>query len=231
MNVALVIPALNESECLQALLPLVPASVQTIVVDNGSDDDTYAVALRLGAVCVWEPTRGYGTAVQAGLRHLASAPPDVVAIMDADLSHLPSELDALLAPLQEDRADMVLADRTALAQRGALTWPQRLGNVLATRLIAWHTGHHYRDMGPFRALHWDALLRLELRDPTWGWNVEMQMRAAQHQLRIEEISLPYRPRAGGVSKISGTLIGSIRAGVRILLSTHRYRETQHASHP
>ena len=231
MKTALVIPALNESECLRVLLPLVPADVRAVVVDNGSTDDTFTIATSLGAECVWEPTRGYGTAVRRGLTHLTPAPPDIVAIMDADLSHSPRQLEALLEPLLSDRADMVLADRTGLAEPGALTVPQRLGNALATRLIAWHTGYRYRDMGPFRALRWDALQRLQLQDPTWGWNVEMQMRAAQHRLRIEEISLPYRPRAAGVSKISGTLIGSVRAGARILHSTHRYRETTHASHP
>lgn len=221
MRVAVVIPALNEAAALPHLLPRIAAD-RVVVVDNGSTDGTSEVAARLGAEVVGEPERGYGAAVLAGMRHLADDPPDVLVILDADLAHDPEDLALLVDPIARDRADLVLADRSATAEPGALTPPQRFGNALAVALIALRTGARTRDLGPFRAIRWRSLESLGMRDRTWGWNVEMQLKAVQHGLRIREIPLPCRARAHGRSKISGSLVGSVRAGARILWAVHHY---------
>ncbi|MBW2255481.1 MAG: glycosyltransferase, partial [Deltaproteobacteria bacterium] len=148
--------------------------------------------------------------------------PDILVILDADHADRPDLLDRLVNPIVEDRADLVLSDRSRTAEPGALTSTQRHGNWLATRLIRLVSGHRYRDMGPFRAIRWTSLQDLEMEDPTWGWNVEMQIKAVRHELRILEIPMPYRPRAAGRSKISGTLGGTVRAGSRILWAVGRY---------
>lgn len=229
MRVAVLIPALNEADSLPSvwadLAPLRAAGEidRVVVVDNGSTDDTAAVARALGAEVVYAPRRGYGTAVQAGLNHVRADPPGVVVILDADHADPIERLPELVAPIRSGAADLVMTDRTRTAEPGALTGVQRFGNRLATTLIHLTTGHRYRDMGPFRAIRFEALERLGLEDPTWGWNVEMQMKAVHHGLKVLELPLPYRARARGRSKISGSLQGAARAGVRILWAVHRYR--------
>ncbi len=214
MSLPLVLAALEQNE------PNV-RKLDCVVVDNGSTDDTAEVAQKLGARVVYEPRRGYGSACLAGLAHCRDAPPDTVVFLDADFSDHPEEISTLLAPITEDRADLVIGDRTRLAEPGSLMPQQRFGNALATGLIALRTGHRYRDMGPFRAIRWSALQSLRMSDPSWGWNVEMQMRAVQNGLRVLEVPVRYRPRIGQ-SKISGTLRGSIRAGGKILWAVWRY---------
>lgn len=222
MRVAVVIPALDEAEALTHLLPRVRAD-RVVVADNGSTDATAVVAARLGAEVATEPRRGYGSAVLAGIRHLEDDHPDVLAVLDADLAHDPEDLPLLVDPIARDRADLVLADRSHTAEPGALTPAQRFGNAFAVHRIARASGHRYRDMGPFRAIRWRSLVSLGMCDPTWGWNVEMQLKAVHHGLRILEIPLPCHARAHGRSKISGTLMGSARAGIRILQAVRRYR--------
>ncbi len=194
-----------------------------MVVDNGSGDATARVAREAGAQVLQEPRRGYGRACLRGLAHLAAAPPDAVVFLDADHADDPAGIGKLVAPILAGRADLVIGERTTLGDPGALTPVQRFGNALATTLIAGLTGHRYRDMGPFRALRWEALERLEMSDPTWGWNVEMQLKAVRRGLRVLEVPVPYRPRRAGRSKISGTLVGSARAGARILWAVWAYR--------
>jgi len=223
MNVAVIIPALNEAGSLPAVLADIPDHVRVIVVDNGSEDPTAEVARLGGAEVLSEPRRGYGTAVLTGIQHLSSDPPDILVILDGDHADDPTRLPDLVSPIAGGRADLVQIDRTLTAQAHALTSVQRFGNTLATTLIHLTTGHRYRDMGPFRAIRWSSLVALEMEDPTWGWNVEMQMKAVHHGLRILEIPLPYRTRRAGRSKISGSLAGSARAGVRILQAVAKYR--------
>lgn len=223
MRVAVVIPTLNEAGSIAAVIGDLPPVYRIIVADNGSTDGTPDLARAAGAVVIFEPKRGYGSAVQAGLRALAADPPDVVVILDADHADRPDLLDRLLEPIREDRADFVLADRTRTAEPGALTFPQRFGNRLATSLIRVSTGHRYRDMGPFRAIRWGSLVGLGMEDPTWGWNVEMQTKAVFAGLRVLEVEMPYRPRQAGHSKISGSVRGTVRAGVRIVWAVWRYR--------
>ena len=223
MRVAVVMPVLDEQDNLPLVIPRIVGADRVVAVDNGSSDDSPRVAAALGAEVIAEPRRGYGSAIQAGMAHLASDPPDVMVVLDADGTDDPSLLPRLLAPIAADTADFVLTDRSRTADRGALTPVQRFGNAFACALMARSTGHSYRDMGPFRAIRWSSLMALRMEDPTWGWNVEMQMKAVHHGLRIEEIPLPYKARAHGRSKISGTLQGVLRAGSRILWAVHRYR--------
>ena len=225
MRVAVVIPALNEEEALPGVLAdldrLRPGRV--IVVDNGSDDRTPEIALEAGVELVVETRRGYGSACLAGFAHLEETPPDIVVILDADGSDHVDDLPLLLRPILKGEADMVLGERVSLAERGALMPNQRFGNLLATRLIRRWTGWTYKDMGPFRAIRWDALQAMHMTDPAYGWNVEMQMKAVQAGLRIDEVPVRYRPRGGGRSKISGTIRGTIKAGIGILRATWRYK--------
>lgn len=218
----MIIPALNEEGSLPAVLAELPA-VRVVVVDNGSEDRTSQVAASHGAEVLFEPRRGYGTAVLTGMAHLRADPPEVLVILDADHADDPGRLLDLVRPIFQDRADLVQIDRTLTAEPGALTPVQRFGNGLATFLIARVTGRTYRDMGPFRAIRWSSLEALAMEDPTWGWNVEMQMKAVKAGLRTLEIPLPYRRRVIGESKISGSLQGAARAGVRILAAVVRYR--------
>jgi len=219
----LIIPARNEQATIAQLLKSLPESSfrHIILVDNGSTDQTARIAAEQGARVVTEPRPGYGNACLAGVRAIAldeSPPPRAVAFLDADLADDPQQLPGLIAPILADQADLVIGCRSILAQRGALHPHQRLGNALACSLIRLTTGVAYRDLGPMRVIRWRSLRRLRMRDRTWGWTVEMQFKAARLGMRIRQIDVPYRRRQGGVSKISGNLITSLRAGVRIIVT-------------
>lgn len=224
MRVAVVIPALDEEDSLPLVLRDLPPVWKVVVCDNGSRDRTAEVARAGGAVVVPAPRRGYGSAVLAGIGHLAADPPDVLVILDADHADHAELLHALVDPIVAGVNDLVIADRSRTALPGALTPQQIAGNRLATFLMRVVSGHRYADMGPFRAIRWTSLVALRMEDPTWGWNVEMQLKAVRRGLRIAEVPLPYRPRAAGRSKISGSLRGTVRAGSRILWAVRRYRK-------
>ena len=147
---------------------------------------------------------------------------DVVVIMDGDHSFEPAQMTRLVTPILEGQADMVLGDRTMSAEPGALTLPQRLGNEVATRMIHLISGHEYRDMGPFRAIRTDRLLALEMQDPNYGWNVEMQLKALKNGLRVLEVPVDCRSRVAGQSKISGSLRAAAKCGAKMMLATVRY---------
>jgi len=213
-----VIPALNEASSIGRVLDLLPRPLvrRAVVSDNGSTDGTAAVAREHGALVVSEPERGYGAACLRGLQALEREPPDIVLFLDGDLSDDPSEAGALVEPIRAGRADLVIGSRTRGAREpGALTPQARFGNWLATRLIRSLYGVRYTDLGPFRAIRWDALRTLGMRDRAFGWTVEMQVKAARRGIRAEETPVRYRRRIGR-SKISGTVSGSVRAGVAIL---------------
>ncbi|MEE9403277.1 MAG: glycosyltransferase family 2 protein [Algisphaera sp.] len=218
----LIIPAYNEAENLPALAAAL-APLQTsktirrvILVNNGSTDTTAQLAREAGFDVVDEPQRGYGNACLAGLAFAANNPPSAIGFFDADLADDPNQLPTLIKPLANDTADLVLGQRRALAQKGALEPHQAFGNWLACTLLRMSTGHRYRDLGPMRVIHWQHLQTLNMVDRTWGWTVEMQYKAARQGLRIQQIDVPYRKRHAGKSKISGSLIGSARAGIKII---------------
>jgi glycosyltransferase involved in cell wall biosynthesis len=219
----LVIPALDERPSIDALFAALAPQREGIVrhvvlADNGSRDGTPEAAAGHGAVVVHEPQRGYGAACLRALAWIGEqeTPPDVVAFLDADLADDPASLPDLLAPIGRGDADLVIGSRVRAAERGALSAVQRAGNGLACTMMAVLGGRRYTDLGPFRVVTWDALTRLRMADRTWGWTVEMQMKAALLDLRTAEVDVPYRRRHAGRSKISGTVRGVVTAGSKII---------------
>ncbi len=233
MRYGLIIPALNEASSIGNLLAAMPRYLfdQILVVDNGSTDSTAEVARAAGAEVIREPRRGYGRACWTGLTALRQEV-SAVAFIDADLSDDPADLEQLLSVLESGGWDLVIGSRLlGGADPGSLTWLQRFGNWLSTLLIRWVWGVKFTDLGPLRVIRRQSLDRLALRDRDFGWTVEMQARAAQLRLRVTEIPVRYRRRRSGQSKISGTLRGSLRAGVKILWTIYgcwrRGREIKH----
>ncbi len=222
-GVVVVIPALNEEASIGLVVSALPPVGAILVVDNGSTDGTAEQARAAGATVLMERRRGYGNACQAGIREAFALKADVVVILDADNADDPSLIGQLVDPILLGELDFVLSDRTRSADTGALLPHQRYGNRLATRLMKVSTGHRYADMGPFRAIRAHALQALDMQDPNYGWNVEMQMKAVQHGLRIREVSMPYRQRIGQ-SKISGTVQGTVKAGAKIIWSVGQFHK-------
>ncbi len=218
--VDLIIPARNEQENIAALIAALPIDRlrHVVLVNNGSTDDTAQRAREGGLTVVDEPRRGYGAACLAGLAWIASRSkePDIIAFVDADLADDPGRVPQLCEPITRCQMDLVIGARRALAEPGSLTVVQHLGNALACGLIRLITGRRYTDLGPMRAIRWSSLQALGMTDQTWGWTVEMQFKAAMGRLRVLEINTPYRRRHAGCSKISGTVVGSIHAGWKIL---------------
>lgn len=221
----IIIPVLNEATALAVMLPALPHVLRagTIVVDNGSTDGSAAVAQACGARVVTEMRRGYGSACLAGIAALQDADDDdIVTFMDGDASDDANDLPKLLWPILNHTADLVIGSRVlGTRARGALGPHARLGNWMATSWIFRKTGVRFTDLGPLRAIRWSALRSLGMRDPDFGWTVEMQLKAVQHKLRIMEVPVRYHKRIGR-SKISGTLVGSVRAGYAILRTIARH---------
>ena len=226
-SIDVVIPALNEEVSLPLVLAALPHPIlrRIVVADNGSQDGTARVARAGGATVVPAARRGYGSACLAGLDHLRqSGPPDVVVFIDADYSDHPEELPGLVAPILAGTADLVIGSRVlGRRERGALLPQARAGNLVACLLIRLLYGHRYTDLGPFRAARWQALERLGMADPDFGWTAEMQVKALRRGLRVVEVPVSYRRRVGR-SKISGTLGGTLRAGHKILWTVLRYAQ-------
>lgn len=219
-KVVVIIPALDEEDSIGRVLADIPrdAVSDVIVVDNGSSDETAKVAARGGAAVAREERRGYGYACLRGMDYIKnlSYPPDIVVFLDGDYSDDPSEMKRLLLPVTEGGCDLVIGSRTlGERQRGALLPQQVVGNRVATTLVRWLYGVSFTDLGPFRAIRYEKLLSLGMRDGTFGWTVEMQVKAARAGLRCAEVPVSYRKRIG-VSKITGTVSGSLGAAFTIL---------------
>ncbi len=224
----MLIPAHNEARSIGLVLGEIPAGLvqEVVVVDNASTDNTAAAAHAAGATVIAEPRPGYGRACLAGLAYYAAQPagrtPEIIVFLDGDHSDFPEEMPALLAPILNGAAEMVIGSR-ALGQRerGALLPQQRFGNWLASRLLRLRYGGTHTDLGPFRAIQAEALVRLGMVDTNYGWTVEMQVKAARLGLRVAEVPVRYRRRIG-VSKVSGTVRGTLGAGYKILWTIFKY---------
>ncbi|MEJ2584168.1 MAG: glycosyltransferase family 2 protein [Robiginitalea sp.] len=218
-KIALIIPAFNEEKSIGQVLSEVPADVaEIVVVDNNSSDRTAAVARESGATVLHEPQKGYGHACLKGINYLAekSKTPDIIVFMDGDYSDYPEELPKVVAPILDRGMDLVIgARRKELREEGSMTPQQVFGNWLATTLMRVLFGAKFTDLGPFRAITYEALMGMDMEDKTYGWTVEMQLKALRQKLAYTEVPVRYKKRIG-VSKVSGTIKGSIFAGVKIL---------------
>jgi glycosyltransferase involved in cell wall biosynthesis len=221
--VSVIIAALNEEEAIGKVVKEVPRHIadEIIVVDNGSTDRTAEVAEAAGAGIVTEPRRGYGRAFRAGL-NVISPESQIIVFLDGDGSDYPEMMDRLVNPIIEGTHDFVVGSRTrGQREAGSMNWHQVFAGYMVGFFLRLLYGVRSTDMGPFRAIRREALERLNVREETYGWPLEMQMRAARAHLRILEVPVDYRRRAGGRSKIAGTIRGSFLAAARILSTLAR----------
>lgn len=221
--VSVIIAALNEEDAIAGVINAVPRNVadEIVVVDNGSRDRTAEIAAAAGARVVKEAVPGYGRAYRAGLRAM-SPRCEIVVFLDGDGSDCPEQMDRLVTPIVEDRSDFVIGSRTrGQREPGSMNFHQVFAGYMIGFFLRVLYGVHSTDMGPFRAIRRETLERLKLREETYGWPLEMQMRAARARVRTMEVPVDYRRRAGGRSKIAGTVRGSILAATRIVVTFAR----------
>ena len=219
-KIGVIIPAFNEEQSIGLVINAIPEEVSKIVVvgNNGSTDQTAAVARKAGAVVVDESRKGYGNACLAGMAYLNTleTPPEIVVFLDGDFSDYPGEMTNLIRPIAENDVDLVIGSRVlGNRENGALLAHQRFGNWLAVSMLKWLYGYRFTDLGPFRAIRYDRLMQLDMQDRNFGWTVEMQVKAAKHGLKCTEVPVSYRKRVG-TSKVSGTIKGSVMAGYKII---------------
>jgi len=221
--VSVIIAALNEEEAIASVINSVPRNVadEILVVDNGSKDLTAEIAKAAGARIITEPIPGYGRAFRAGLRSISSES-EIVVFLDGDGSDCPEMMDRLVTPIVENKCDFVIGSRTrGKREAGSMVVHQVIAGYMIGCLLRLLYGVYSTDMGPFRAIRRDTLEKLNLREETYGWPLEMQMRAARARVRTLEVPVDYRRRAGGHSKIAGTIRGTILASTRILITFAR----------
>lgn len=225
-DIRVIIPAFNEQNAVGLVIDEIPKEwvSEVIVVDNGSTDNTFEQAKSRGATALKEPTRGYGNACLKGMEHIANSPtkPDIVVFLDGDHSDYPEQLIELVQPIIDDKMDMVIGSRAlGNKEKGSMTPQQIFGNWLATSLIKLFYGVKYTDLGPFRSIRYESLMTIGMKDRTYGWTVEMQLKAAKLNLRTMDIPVNYRQRIG-VSKVSGTVKGTLGAGYKIIYTIFKY---------
>jgi glycosyltransferase involved in cell wall biosynthesis len=221
-KISVIRPAYNEEASIGLVLNDLPKDSihEIIVVDNNSTDGTARVAEENGAKVVEEKQQGYGIACLKGISVLDD--PDIVVFLDADYSDYPEELTQLVEPIKADEMDFVLGSRMILPQSRKALLPQaRYGNKLAVFLIRLFFGWSFTDLGPFRAIRYESLKTIGMQDQDFGWTVEMQIKAVKHKLRIKEVPVRYRERIG-ISKITGTVSGTFKAGTKIIYTILKY---------
>jgi glycosyltransferase involved in cell wall biosynthesis len=220
-NIVVIIPVLNEEQSIGLVLDAIPEKLvsQVVVVDNGSTDGTARVASEKGAVVVNEPQRGYGAACLRGIEQARLQQPDIIVFLDGDFSDHPEEMPALIEPIVDRDYDMVIGSRMlGTREPGALPIQSLIGNFMVPRIIRILYGARYTDLGPFRAIRFDRLMDLDMQDRNFGWTVEMQIKAAKWNYKTVDIPVSYRHRIG-ISKITGTFGGAVKAGFKILWMT------------
>ncbi|WP_138435132.1 glycosyltransferase family 2 protein [Winogradskyella algicola] len=229
-KIVVIIPAYNEEASIPYVIKEIPSIVdEIIVVSNNSTDNTEENARQAGATVLVEHQKGYGHACLKGMEYIASTSlsdqsktPDIVVFLDGDYSDYPEELTKIVQPIIEENIDFVVGARVKeLREEGSMTGPQIFGNWLATRLMRIFFKSTFTDLGPFRAIKYEKLLVLKMEDKTYGWTVEMQLKALKQKLSYREIPVKYKNRIG-VSKVSGTVKGAIFAGVKILTWIFKY---------
>ena len=224
--VVVIIPAFNEENGVGEVISEIPRNIvsEIIVVNNASTDKTAQIAKSAGATVLHEPLRGYGRTCLKGIDYIkhSNPRPDIVVFIDADHSDYPQEIAELINPILSGNVDLVIGSRAlGRKEKGSMTPQQIFGNWLATRLLALFYNARFTDLGPFRAIKFDSLLELEMADKTYGWTVEMQLKAAKKKMRWTEVPVRYRKRIG-FSKISGTVKGTLMAGYKIIATILRY---------
>ncbi len=221
-RISIIIPAYNEESSIGLVLDALPQEKihEIIVVDNGSTDATARVAQEHGARVVKETRKGYGSACLKGIDELDA--PDIVVFIDGDFSDFPEEIVLLIGPIETGEKDFVLGSRMIFPKSQLALLPQaRYGNRLAILLIKLFFKYEFTDLGPFRAIRYSSLISLGMQDRDFGWTVEMQIKAVRNGLRIHEVPVNYRKRIG-ISKITGTISGTIRAGTKIIYTIFKY---------
>ena len=225
--ISIIIPAYNEEKGIGEVIREIPKLLikEIVVVNNASTDNTAKVAIAEGATVLDEPVPGYGRACLRGIEYLKQSDPkpDIVVFLDGDHSDYPEDMADLIKPIVENDVDLVIGSRAlGNKERGSMTPQQIFGNWLATLLLKLLYGVKFTDLGPFRAIKFEKLLELDMQDKTYGWTVEMQLKAAKNGLRCAEVPVRYRKRIG-FSKISGTVKGTVMAGYKILYTIFKYR--------
>jgi len=225
-NVDVIIPVYNEEGSIGLVIGDIPKEIvnEVVVVNNLSTDNSVEVAKQAGATVVDQDKRGYGNACLKGIEYVdaKAVKPDILVFLDGDYSDHPEELPALLKPIIEDDYDLVIGSRTTGSQEKGAMLPQAVfGNFLATSLIRLFYGFTFTDLGPFRVIKYESLKSLEMQDTTFGWTVEMQVKALKKGLKCIEVPVSYRKRIG-VSKITGTLTGTVKAGYKIIWTIFKY---------
>ncbi len=226
-NIDVLIPAYNEEQSIGLVVRDIPSELvrEIVVINNNSTDNTSEIAKQAGATVIDQPQMGYGNACLKGISHLNSKTnkPDIVVFLDGDYSDYPHQMTEVVKPILEEDFDMVIGSRALGSKEGGAMMPQQIfGNWLATSLMKLLYNVSYSDLGPFRAIKYDALIDLEMCDKNYGWTVEMQVKAAKQKLKCTEVPVDYKKRIG-VSKITGTIKGTVMAGYKILLTIFKYR--------
>jgi glycosyltransferase involved in cell wall biosynthesis len=223
-----IIPAHNEEESIGKVIQDIPKDLvrNIIVACNCCTDNTFSEVENAGGIALTENRKGYGWACLAGIAYSAQNPPDIVVFMDGDYSDYPAEIQDLIAPILHQQAQLVIGSRVlGKREKGSLTPQQVFGNWLATKLIHLFYGVKFTDLGPFRAIDFETLQALKMSDKTFGWTIEMQIKAVKLKKKCVEVPVNYKKRIG-ISKVSGTVKGTIMAGYKILFAVFKYKFTQ-----